>query len=1056
MKKNEHNKSDTFNKLESQLKSLLQRAVALASSSSPGTKSKSKSKSKSKNKSDSTSSGNSNPPDEASFALGQQSAIIYSSIYFQCCRGNDNRDSDDNGGEDESKVKSKWKQVGFDFIENVFCQNEVDDAFISAFFNVFADEMVEQIKKEIKPKGATQSYNHFVDDVCYWWVAVISTCEKAIAAKEKPLLSSSIRGYLKFVLIAILYINNSTTGLPSFRNKVLSNTTIETTTTTDNDDHVQLVRIYYKLQSNDNRQFLIRELISALFHTMNTSTTETSSYTSASKEAITPKMSITSCHLDLIVPLLTKIMMTITATKKAANTSASHKYHELLLSSLNEERNALLLITNILNESSFLLSLYSHQNVNNIHDNSKEEGGNVMNVIWNVILPWLTDLCFKKMPSLRCIEDYSLDFTCQLCDFITMVVKETIRDCTSSSDIKEPLMSQTNKKRCLILQEFVNTVLNEIHQHVIPSSSSISSSRTTTTLLLIRVNNLLALCNKDVGRIHNMKIRVSSGALYHATMTALLLHDKNDIALQLEILSTIISSSGNSYRCDGDVPDDENYTPMMWALLYCVGTIFMTTSQSYRHKDHARSIVQIVNKELERKTINYSNEAENTINDKSKCYNHSSQKDSKDGGGAATIFLELTTTTQKLNLLSSISTSASSYSTTYEQCEMLLLGLSMLVYTRFVENENDKNMFNDIYSFLNRLLEEFPHLGRRSLPILKAILHHLVHNKMGDKVQKIFEFLCNSVARDPSCAHEVWTMISTMKDPSLASVQLQCMVLRLYPLLCNANKRLYGRICESIGTYISHPNSELRVVAALTICELAKRDIIRDVSDVIGWVQSFLGDEESMIVYYAILTLHYLVLASELDYIIVLKVLNKKLVKFDEGIDEIFGLKDDLVIEALVKFLGNGETDDDDDDSSSESDEDEKYEKSIPPHTQMSITTLCSLALAYLPETMGQQNGNISKMHILNSIYVSLSQYSVESFDIDEDLICVDYDEDNDNRYFQLKRVIDAGNQLTESSDYFSGNARFESTMKDLTLRLEQIEHKSPVALRWIQNHRKK
>ena len=160
-------------------------------SSSPASKSKSDSKSKSKSKPDSNSNGNSNPPDEASFALGKQSAIIYSSIYVQCCRGNDNHKSGDNSGEEESKLTSKWKELGFDFIENIFCQNEVNNAFISAFFNVFANEMVGQMKKETGSSTAT-SYNPFMDDICYWWVSVISTCKKALATKANPLLSSSI------------------------------------------------------------------------------------------------------------------------------------------------------------------------------------------------------------------------------------------------------------------------------------------------------------------------------------------------------------------------------------------------------------------------------------------------------------------------------------------------------------------------------------------------------------------------------------------------------------------------------------------------------------------------------------------------------------------------------------------------------------------------------------------------------------------------------------------------------------------------------------------------
>jgi hypothetical protein len=286
-------------------------------------------------------------------------------------------------------------------------------------------------------------------------------------------------------------------------------------------------------------------------------------------------------------------------------------------------------------------------------------------------------------------------------------------------------------------------------------------------------------------------------------------------------------------------------------------------------------------------------------------------------------------------------------------------------------------------------------LGRRSLLILKVIINHdISQTKSNKNVQQIMIFICNSVARDASCAYEIWRMLSSMIDPSSSpSIKVQCMVIRLYPLLRQTNRRLYGRIIESLGTYVSHPNAELRVITASTICELAKKDLITDVNDVIGWIQSFLVDEETMIVYFAILSLHHLVVANELEYVIVLKVLNKKLVKLDDSITEILGL-DDIVIEALVQFLGNGETLDDDDDSSESSVEDEHAEKAVPPHTLLSISSLCSLALdeGYLPSVIENQSPGIGKLRILSEIYESLSQYSNESFDIDEDLICVDGD----------------------------------------------------------------
>jgi hypothetical protein len=511
-----------------------------------------------------------------------------------------------------------------------------------------------------------------------------------------------------------------------------------------------------------------------------------------------------------------------------------------------------------------------------------------------------------------------------------------------------------------------------------------------------------------------------------------MLNDENDILLQLELLSQVIHLAGDS--------NDYCISSMIWAALYSIGHIFISTP-SWSHNIHANDIIQIATRGL----LNINPNKESVVDGKGKASNSLSMSSKND------IYFRQTSAEQKLNLLMSFTKevrSSASFSTT-KQCEMLLLGLASLVDATSpddVDGTYNEKQLNVIYSFLDILMQNLPHLGRRCLPVLKVTLKYFISNGIGSGVQKLLEFLCNSVAQDASCAHEIWTMLSRMIDPSLASIKVQCMILRLYPLLCQTNKRLYGRIIESLGTYVSHPNAELRVVAASTICELAEKELIRVVGDVTGWVDSFLTDEETMIVYFAVLCLHHLVCARELDYVIVLKVLNKKLVKFNENISEILGLSD-IVIEALVKFLGSGETDDDDE--SSESDEDEAAEKCIPFHTEISITTLLSLSEHFLPSAMV----DTSKSHILSEIYESLSLYSNESFDIDEDLICQDNDEDN--RYFQLKRVIDGGNQLPASCEYFNGNKRFEFNMKGLTLKLKEIEQQSPVSSRWLQEKRK-
>ena len=94
-----------------------------------------------------------------------------------------------------------------------------------------------------------------------------------------------------------------------------------------------------------------------------------------------------------------------------------------------------------------------------------------------------------------------------------------------------------------------------------------------------------------------------------------------------------------------------------------------------------------------------------------------------------------------------------------------------------------------------------------------------------------------------------------------------------------------------------------------------------------------------------------------------------------------------------------------------------------------------------------------SKVVILTEIFKSLSGYSMWNFEIDEDLICVD--ENIENRYTQLRQVVDGGNWLCSSSDCVTNtNTAFVDAVKALTLTLEQIEHQSPTSLRWIKQHR--
>ena len=660
------------------------------------------------------------------------------------------------------------------------------------------------------------------------------------------------------------------------------------------------------------------------------------------------------------------------------------------------------------------------------------ENGNITSSSINSfvsIISWLIRNCYESLLDQyeklsKSHDDQKIAYTsnlihelgCQLCDIITNLVM-TIKDHSDS-------LGNGNR----LVQYFLNLILCQVLTFYISLEQGSVLISISIDMILHRVVGLLSTIYESP-KTQFRDLKISNNAVHRSIITALLLHDENQIQLQLELCSYLAMIEDRNGQQSG-------FSPTIWAGIYCLGSIFCTTP-SWDSNTHANKLIELSMKQLQGKRI-IERDSQDLISTKSMAQMH----------------LQDYLTIDKVTFLTTMSDQSleRNISTSTSQAEITMFALSLIVEAATSTDRNELDtLLNTVYSVFDRVLEVLPHLGRRSLTIFKGILKLFISTKSTSEVQRLLEFLCGSVSRDASCAHEIWAMISIMIDPTVASVKVQSMILRLYPVLCNTNKRLYGRICESIGKYVTHPNSQLRLVTASTICELAKENLIRDVSDVIGWVQAYLEDEEDLIVYQAILSLYYLVLTGDLDYVIVLKVLNKKLVKFDDGVSNVLSLSD-VVIEAFVKFLGIGELADDDE---SESEDEDDLEKEAPPHVQLSIKTLCNLALS---GNMIQCNTSppleFSKMYILEQLYESLSQYSAESFGIDEDVICQDeYEEDN--LYFQFRKIVDSGKSLVESCDYFNDNKRFDTSVKKLVLKLEAIEQHSPVSMRWLQQHRK-
>ena len=347
------------------------------------------------------------------------------------------------------------------------------------------------------------------------------------------------------------------------------------------------------------------------------------------------------------------------------------------------------------------------------------------------------------------------------------------------------------------------------------------------------------------------------------------------------------------------------------------------------------------------------------------------------------------------------------------QCEKLLTGLSLICASFEATNSISQNL----YSNLGQLVEQYPHLGRRALPVLVGVLERSIENGAAEVLLSMLKFLC-SITHDPSCAHEVWSILSSLTSSNVP-IKIQSMVIRLYPILCSTNHRLYARICESIGRYIVHPNITLKIAASASLCDLAKEDLIRDVSEIIGWVQGFLVDEECLLSYYAIRTLHFLIEAEELDFSMVIKVLSKKLVSVDD-VDQILTLEG-IVVEALVQLMGLGEAA-----NSSSSDEEESDDHSeivISQQEQSSIEGLLGLAKIF-SEAIGSGKAvscfdKCTMVRLLDFIYISLGKYSFDKFGVTNEMIRGETGEIEE--YNVLKDIATLGFTATERSTSENG-----------------------------------
>ena len=304
----------------------------------------------------------------------------------------------------------------------------------------------------------------------------------------------------------------------------------------------------------------------------------------------------------------------------------------------------------------------------------------------------------------------------------------------------------------------------------------------------------------------------------------------------------------------------------------------------------------------------------------------------------------------------------------------VLLGYSLLFHIR-VDHEL-------VYSYLKALLQQFPHLGITLLPVLLQSIQTASNEKDGATLLHQLRFLCDAVAKDPHCAQEVWNLVGVTMVQRDSPTPVRAAAIRMYPRLCASNKRLYRRIIDTLGSFVDSKEPEIRLSVAATLDDLARDDRIRDVSDVIGWVQTYLSDEMAYVMYYAVSCLHRLTVAQELDFDLVIKVLNKRLCPVGD-VQEVLKLPGN-VIEALVLLLGDGECD------SGTDDDEEKIASTtqdllgVSPQVSGAVRTLIDLSLLPIESTTQVAFTRDMVSHIRLNIYRSLSSYSLFALGLDE------------------------------------------------------------------------
>ncbi|KAL7554186.1 hypothetical protein ACHAWF_017596 [Thalassiosira exigua] len=316
-----------------------------------------------------------------------------------------------------------------------------------------------------------------------------------------------------------------------------------------------------------------------------------------------------------------------------------------------------------------------------------------------------------------------------------------------------------------------------------------------------------------------------------------------------------------------------------------------------------------------------------------------------------------------------------------DQNSGLLLGLSLL----HISHQSCQNFIepNRALSFLRSFLLCYPRMASRVAPSLIEI------SRSCQTLHTLLEFLASPcIVSDSHGAHIAWTSLSSLVKDDMPTA-VRSTVIRLLPNMCSSNKRLLRRCMNVIGKSMVAHDPIIRISATAALSDMARFDLLRDVEEIVGWVQIRLSDEESAAVHYALATLRFLVVNEDLNFDLVVRVLEKRLGVDLSNVDAVLGLRE-LPLEGIVALLGEGGLEEDDDeDEYEESNDEDAGGPQVSQQSIKAVSLLVELALSTINDDpcLEKHSAVLSNHQVQKRIFGSLASYSSQVLGLDAESI---------------------------------------------------------------------